>query len=262
MTRIQAALQKPQPVGRLVLFLTAGDPDLETSLDLAVALGEKCADILELGVPFSDPIADGPIIQRSSRRSLDQGTTLAKILRLVGRLRQQSQVPVVLFSYFNPILQFGLERLAEEAAGVGVDGLLLTDLPPEEGNRYLDPIRKKGLDTIFLAAPTTSDLRLRLIAEQSSGFLYLISRTGVTGIGNRLSTELEAQIRRTRQVSRIPVAVGFGISRAEHVRQVCRHADAAIVGSALVQCIEETTHCRDQVEQVVRFAKSLKSIAE
>jgi tryptophan synthase alpha chain len=264
MSRISEALNSraAKPLGGFIPFITAGDPDLDASLELAVALGESCADVLELGVPFSDPVADGPIIQRSSLRALRQGTTLAKILEMVRRLRQRSAVPVVLFSYFNPILQYGLERLSKEARDAGVDGLLLTDLPPEESDAFLPAFRSESLDTIFLASPTTSPARLQKIAAYSSGFIYLISRAGVTGESDALSDGLEEHVRRLKGLSDLPVAVGFGISTPGHVRQVWKVADAAVVGSAIVRHLEESRQNKDWLDKTVAFASWLKGEAE
>lgn len=239
-------------------FITAGDPDLESSLELAAALGESCADIIELGVPFSDPVADGPVIQRSSLRALQQGTSLEKVLGMVRRLRRRCPVPVVLFSYFNPILQFGLERLAAEAQDAGVDGLLLTDLPPEESGDILPLLRSRELDTIFLAAPTTSPERMQKIAASSSGFIYLISRAGVTGVSDALGAGIEARVRQLKELSDLPVAVGFGISTPGHVRQVWSAADAAVVGSAIVRKLEESSREADWLEKTVAYANWLK----
>lgn len=263
MTRIT---EKMNPSGNgdlrgFVPFITAGDPSLDASLDLAVALGESCADILELGVPFSDPVADGPVIQRSSLRALERGTSLRRVLELVKKLRGQSQVPVVLFSYFNPVLQYGLERLADDACEAGVDGLLLTDLTPEESHPYLPPLRERGLDTIFLASPTTTSVRMKRIAEVSSGFIYLISRAGVTGEQNQLAEEIQTKVLELRRVSRLPIAVGFGISRPEHVRQVWKMAEAAVVGSALVHKVEEWAGSAGWIEKTVAFARWLKGEA-
>jgi len=264
MSRIYQTLKcrEGEPSRGFIPFITAGDPDLDSSLELAVALGESCADVLELGVPFSDPVADGPIIQRSSLRALQQGTTLEKILEMVRRLRQRSSVPVVLFSYFNPILQYGVERLSKEARDAGVDGLLLTDLPPEESDAYLPAFRARALDTIFLASPTTSSARLQKIAEYSSGFIYLISRAGVTGESDSLSGGLEPHVRRLKELTNLPVAVGFGISTPGHVRQVWDVADAAVVGSAIVRRLEESRSEKDWLGRTVAFATWLKTGAE
>jgi tryptophan synthase alpha chain len=223
----------------LVVYITAGDPSLEASERFAFALAEAGADVIELGVPFSDPVADGPTIQRASERALRAGTTLEGVLALVRHVRAKSEVPLVVFSYFNPVLQMGLERFAAAAADTGADGALITDLTPEEAGDYLPTLRKHNLDTIFLAAPTSTDERLKRIAGASSGFLYLISRTGVTGAKDSLAEELPAFVRRVRAVTPLPLAVGFGISLPGHVSVLGGLADAAVVGSALVSEIEQ-----------------------
>lgn len=223
----------------IVAYITAGDPTLDATHKFVLALAEAGADVIELGVPFSDPLADGPIIQRASERARKSGTTLAGVLDLVRRIRESSQVPLVLFSYFNPLLQMGLEKFAAAAAQAGADGVLATDLTPEESEEYRRILRAHHLDTIFLAAPTSSDERLTKISAASSGFVYLISRTGVTGAKDSLSEELPALARRVRQFTELPVAVGFGISLPTHVSVLGGLADAVVVGSALVSEIEK-----------------------
>jgi tryptophan synthase alpha chain len=223
----------------LVAYLTAGDPTLEASEKIILAAVAAGADVIELGVPFSDPVADGPTIQRASERALQSGTTLAGVLDLARRLRAGTDVPLVLFSYFNPILQMGLEKLAQTAARSGIDGVLATDLTPEESLDYRQILRAQGLDTIFLGAPTSTDARLTQIAECSSGFIYLISRTGVTGTRDSLPEELPNLVRRVRRFTKLPVAVGFGISLPDHVSALGGIADAAVVGSALVAEVEK-----------------------
>jgi tryptophan synthase alpha chain len=225
----------------LVAYLTAGDPSLDATLKFVLALAQAGADVIELGVPFSDPLADGPTIQRASERALKSGTSLAGVLELVRRIRQSSQVPLVLFSYYNPILQMGLEKFAAAAAQSGADGVLATDLTPEESDDYRRILRAHHLDTIFLAAPTSNDERLRLISAASSGFLYLISRTGVTGAKDTLPDDLPSLLRRARQFTQLPIAVGFGISLPGHVSVLGGLADAAVVGSSLVSEIENAT---------------------
>jgi tryptophan synthase alpha chain len=240
-TRITKRFAELRAAGELgiVAYITAGDPALDATLQFVQALAEAGADVIELGVPFSDPLADGPTIQRASERALKAGTTLAGVLELVKRIRRSSQVPLVLFSYYNPILQMGLEKFARTAADAGADGVLATDLTPEESEDYRRILHAQGLDTIFLAAPTSSDERLKIISAASSGFLYLISRTGVTGAKDSLSDELPALLRRVHQFTDLPVAVGFGISLPGHVSVLGGLADAAVVGSALVSEIEK-----------------------
>ena len=242
----------------LVAYLTAGDPSLEATRQIALAAAKAGADVLELGVPFSDPLADGPVIQRASERALAAGTTLAGVLDLARQIRQSSSVPLVLFSYFNPIFQMGLQRFAEHAQAAGADGALITDLPPEDSTEYLRAMLSRGLDTIFLAAPTTSDARMKRIAELSSGFLYVISRTGVTGEREALADELPALLRRARQATRLPVAVGFGISLPGHVSLLGGLADAAVVGSALVAEVERATSAEEAAANVAERIRTLK----
>src|ERR1700690_4424761 len=223
----------------LVAYITAGDPSLQASGKIVLAAAEAGADVIELGVPFSDPVADGPVIQRASDRALRSGTTLAGVLELVTRLRRNTQVPLVLFSYFNPILQMGIEKFADAAAKAGADGVLVTDLTPEEAAEYRVVLQSRGLDTIFLAAPTSADARLAQISAATTGFLYLVSRTGVTGTRDALPAELPALVRRTRKFTALPVAVGFGISLPTHVTVLGGIADAAVVGSALMAAVEK-----------------------
>lgn len=242
-TRIQERFGALRNAGELgiVAYITAGDPSLDATLKFVLALAEAGADVIELGVPFSDPLADGPTIQRASERALKSGTTLARVIELVRRIRQTSQVPLVLFSYYNPILQMGLEKFANAAETAGADGVLATDLTPEESEDYRRILAAHHLDTIFLGAPTSTDERLAKIAACSSGFLYLISRTGVTGAKDALPDDLPALLRRARAVTQLPIAVGFGISLPGHVSVLGGLADAAVVGSALVAEIEKAT---------------------
>jgi tryptophan synthase alpha chain len=242
-TRIYERFRALREAGELglVAYITAGDPSLDATLKFVLALAEAGADVIELGVPFSDPLADGPTIQRASERALKSDTTLAGVLDLVRRIRQSYQVPLVLFSYYNPILQMGLEKFALSASSAGADGVLATDLTPEEANDYRRILAAHQLDTIFLGAPTSTDERLAKISACSSGFLYLISRTGVTGAKDVLPDELPALIRRARNVTQLPIAVGFGISLPGHVSVLGGLADAAVVGSALVSDIENAT---------------------
>ena len=238
-------------------FITAGDPDLDTTLDLMLELARVGASIMELGVPFSDPMADGPVIQRASERALRHGFGLSEILEVVRAVRSQTKVPIVLFSYFNPLLQFGLEKLAREAEHAEIDGILVTDLIPEEAGRFSAMLRAHEIDFIFLAAPTSTDARLQMIAERATGFVYAVSRAGVTGAREKMSAEAEKLVIRLRRFSDLPVAVGFGISTPEHVRDVWRYADAAVVGSAIVEMIEQQAGEPDLVGKVGQFAGSL-----
>jgi len=262
-TRIGRRFEELRRAGELglVAFVTAGDPSLEASEPIVLALAEAGADVIELGVPFSDPVADGPTIQRSSERALRSGTTLTGVLELARHLRAKTPVPLVLFSYFNPILQMGLEKFAASAAEAGVDGVLATDLTPEEAGDYLRSLRGGGLDTIFLAAPTSTEERLRRIAESSSGFLYLISRAGVTGAKDSLPEDLPALVRRARAATSLPIAVGFGVSLPGHVSILGGLADAAVVGSALVAEIERASSAKAAALAAGEKLRALKQAA-
>jgi len=222
-----------------VAFLTAGDPSLERTVTAASELEGAGVDVLELGVPFSDPLADGPVIQRSSQRALERGVTLPRVLEAVQQIRQSSALPLLLFSYFNPLLQYGLERLARDAKDAGADGVLVTDLPPEEADEWLRMARGADLDTVFLAAPTSPDERLRRVAEASRGFVYAVSRTGVTGERQSLSDDARPLVERLRKLTDEPVALGFGISAPEQAREAAAVADGVVVGSALVRFLAE-----------------------
>jgi tryptophan synthase alpha chain len=229
----------------IVAYITSGDPSFAATLKFVIAMAEAGADVIELGVPFSDPLADGPTIQRASERALKNGATLARVIDLVRQIRDAktpaNEVPIVLFSYYNPVFQMGLEKFAAAASAAGADGVLITDLTPEESEDYRRIVTAHHLDTVFLAAPTSTDDRLQKISACSSGFLYLISRTGVTGAKDALADELPALLRRARNVTQLPIAVGFGISLPGHVSVLGGLADAAVVGSALVSEIERAT---------------------
>ena len=262
-TRISKKFWELRASGELgiVTYITAGDPSLHATLKFVLALAEAGADVIELGVPFSDPLADGPTIQRASERALKSGTTLAGVIDLVRCIRQSSQIPLVLFSYYNPILQMGLEDFARVASQSGADGVLATDLTPEESADYRRILVAHHLDTIFLGAPTSTDERLAKIAAVSSGFLYLISRTGVTGAKDTLPDDLPALIRRARAVTQLPIAVGFGISLPGHVSVLGGLADAAVVGSALVSEIENAKSVEAASAALAARIRSLKQAA-
>jgi tryptophan synthase alpha chain len=240
----------------VIAYITAGDPSLDATLRFVLALAEAGADVIELGVPFSDPLADGPTIQRASERALKSGTTLSSVIELVRRIRPSSQVPLMLFTYYNPVLQMGLEKFARAASEAGVDGVLVTDLTPEESPDYRRILASRHLDTIFLGAPTSTDDRLAKIAAASSGFLYLISRTGVTGAKDALPDDLPALLRRARAVTQLPIGVGFGISLPGHVSVLGGLADAAVVGSALVSEIEQATSVNPNSKAAIDAAAS------
>jgi tryptophan synthase alpha chain len=245
----------------IIAYITAGDPSFDATLKYVLALAEAGTDVIELGVPFSDPLADGPTIQRASERALKAGASLAGVLDLVRRIRQSSQVPLVLFSYYNPILQMGLEKFASAAASAGADGVLATDLTPEESEDYRRVLAAHHLDTIFLGAPTSTDERLAKIAACSKGFLYLISRTGVTGAKDALPDDLPALLRRARSVTQLPIAVGFGISLPGHVSVLGGLADAAVIGSALVSEIEKASSVEAAASALGERIRALKQAA-
>jgi len=261
MTRLQstfARLRDKRAPG-LVTYIAAGDPDLERTAGILRALDRAGADVLEVGVPFSDPLADGPVIQRATERALASGTTLSGVLDLLRELRTDIAAPIVIFSYANPILRLGAEQFADRAREAGVDGVLVLDLPIEEADEFRTMLAGRGIDTILLLSPTTTDDRLRRAAALGSGFLYAISRLGVTGARDALATGAREMVERIRRVSDLPVALGFGISRPDHVREVAQWADAAVVGSALVDVIAREGASRDlntRVEEYVRWLKS------
>jgi len=260
MTRIENKFAQLKSEGRkgFIPYITAGDPSLDVTHDLILALEKTGADIIELGVPFSDPIADGPVIQRATERALHSGVRLQKVLELGARVRKQSGIPLVLFSYYNPLLRYGLENLARDAVKAGFDGVLATDLTVEESDEYVRVMRGAGLNTIFLAAPTSSRQRMKKIAETSSGFLYAVSRTGVTGEQQALASDLKEFLQALRSHTKAPIAVGFGISRPEHVQAVWQEADAAVVGSSIVKEVEKHIGKADLVDKVAAFAGWLK----
>lgn len=226
----------------LVAYLTCGDPDLATTRDVIFSAIAAGASVIELGVPFSDPLADGPVIQRASERALKHGTTLGHVLKLAAEIRVESQsTGLVIFSYLNPIFRMGLEKFCKVARHAGIDGVLVTDLPVEEAGKYLEEMKKNDLSPIFLAAPTSTDDRLKMIAQASRGFVYAVSRTGVTGAQKQLPADAQNLVKRLRKFTRLPIAVGFGISTPEQFRVVGRYADAGVVGSAIVQVIENSS---------------------
>ena len=243
----------------LVTYLTAGDPSLADTRRLVLEAARRGADVVELGVPFSDPLADGPVIQRAAMRALDRGTTLPRVLETVATLRAETNVPIALLTYYNPVLAFGLKAFARTAADAGVDGVIVADLPPEEADPLAAEAEAAGLDLVAMVAPTSTPERVRLIARRSRGFIYLVALTGVTGERREVPRDLAAQIRALRRVTRMPVCVGFGISRPEHVEAVGRLADGVIVGSAIVRLVEERAGSAGLVEAVGDFVAALKA---
>ncbi len=260
-TRIRRLFERLRPAGgkALIGYLTTGDPSLERTPALVGALERGGVDLIELGVPFSDPIADGPVIQRASERALKAGASLRRVLEVAAQIRQASQIPILLFTYLNPVLRYGLEALAREAARAGVDGVLLTDLSVEEAGRYVGVMRALGLDTVFLAAPTSTEARLKLVAEHSTGFVYLVSRTGVTGERESLAASVAELAGAMRRISGLPLAVGFGVSRPEHVAEVGRVADGVVVGSAFVRLIEQHGSSPALEAELESLARRLKA---
>ena len=260
MTRIGRMFDGLKRDGRkgLIAYLTAGDPSPDRTPALVEALERGGADLIELGVPFSDPIADGPVIQRAGERALKAGTSLQPVLSIAGRIRERSEVPLLLFTYLNPVIRYGLERLARDAAAAGIDGCLLTDASVEEAGDYVAAMHRHGLDTVFLAAPTSTERRLKLVAQYSSGFVYLVSRTGVTGERDSLSDAAGPLIRAVRAVTDLPLAVGFGISKPEHVAELGRQVEAVVVGSALVRLIERNSGNTSLEIQLESFVRELK----
>ena len=241
------------------MYVTCGDPDLATTREIVLAAIGAGADVIELGVPFSDPVADGPVIQRASERALRKGTSLAQVLTLAAEVREHAQsTGLIVFSYLNPILQMGMEKFCKVARHAGVDGVLVTDLPVEEAGEYLQAMRAHDLAPVFLAAPTSPDTRLKKIAEASRGFVYAVSRTGVTGQRQQLAEDAKKLVRRLRRVTKLPIAVGFGISSADHFAEVGKFADAAVVGSAIVETIEQNRGC--EAAAVAEFVGKLSAV--
>jgi len=242
----------------LVAYVTCGDPDLATTRDVVLAAIEGGADVIELGVPFSDPVADGPVIQRASERALKHGTTLDQVLKLSAEVRKRSQAGLIIFSYLNPIMRMGISQFCAAASEAGIDGALITDLPVEEAADYLREMRKRNLASVFLAAPTSTDQRLQSIANASTGFVYAVSRTGVTGVRKQLPKDARDLVRRIRSHTKLPVAVGFGISTPEQFAAVGEFADAAVVGSAIVETIERNPG--KEPEAVAEFIRQLTAV--
>jgi tryptophan synthase alpha chain len=260
MSRIQQRFLELKQQGKkaFIPYLTLGDPNLETSFQVVLELEKSGADIIELGVPFSDPLADGPVIQRATERALRHGCTLPAALSMIAELRKRSEVPLLLFSYYNPLFAYGLESLAREARACGVDGVLITDLSVEEAEMPVRQLREAQLDSVFLAAPTSTEERIQKIARLSSGFVYAVSRTGVTGEQKSISDEVQPLVDRIRRHCSLPIAVGFGISEPAQVAEICRYADGAVVGSAIVRCLEQNLKHPRLAENVGAFTRWLR----
>jgi tryptophan synthase alpha chain len=261
MSRLAETFARLRQEGRpgLITYTTAGDPDLPRSGEILRALARAGADVLEVGVPFSDPLADGPVIQRATERALAAGSSLRAALDLIASVRRDVSTPIVVFSYANPLVRMGLDTFAERAAAAGVDGVLALDLPIEEADEFRNAMSERGIDTIFLLSPTTTEARIRKAAALGRGFLYGISRLGVTGARDTVATGAEQMVRRIRAVTDLPLALGFGISRPEHVAEVGAYADAAVVGSALVSLIAEASGSAQLVPRVEEYVRSLRA---
>lgn len=258
--RIDAKFSALKAEGRsaLIPFVEAGDPDLRTTLKVLHALAENGADLIELGIPFSDPMADGPTIQRASERALARGASLPDILEVVRRFRRRSEIPLILFGYYNPFFRYGLGRLARDAKAAGVDGLLCVDLPPEESGELVEKIKGQGLHMIFLLAPTSDPARIRLVTRKAGGFIYFVSVTGVTGSRSRFQRDLASLVSRVRRATPLPIGVGFGISSPKQAAWVASFADAVVVGSALIDAMEKAKRREDKAKGAAVFIAGLK----
>jgi tryptophan synthase alpha chain len=243
----------------LVAYVTCGDPDVATTREVVLAATEAGADVIELGVPFSDPLADGPVIQRASERALRQGTTLQQVIELAAQIRRTSQVGLIVFTYLNPVMRLGMAKFCAAAQAAGIDGALLTDLPLEEAGEYLQEMRRRDLATVFLAAPTSTNERLKYIAAESRGFVYAVSRTGVTGARKQLPDDARNLVQRLRKYAKVPLAVGFGISTPEQFAAVGEFAEAGVVGSAIVETIERNRG--REPEAVAQFVRQLTAVS-
>ena len=260
MSRIRQTFEGLNKAGKkaLIPFITAGYPDISTTEKFIFLLERSGADLIELGVPFSDPMADGPVIQAASEHALRKGTTLKKILDLVKRVRKKTELPILLMGYYNPFFTFGLEKFADEAKKAGVDGVLVVDLPPEEAGALKAETDRTGLDLIFLLAPTSDATRIKRIAKNASGFIYYVSLTGVTGVRSQLDQDIRNQVVQIKKQSNLPVGIGFGISTPEQAKRVAHWADAVVVGSAIIKIIETSTTPEASIKNVGQFVQSLK----
>ncbi len=261
MSRISGVFEqlRARREGALVVFCVAGDPTPEISSRVLLAVADGGADIIEIGIPFSDPLADGPAIQAASQRALAEGVTPGRVIEMAAALRRERDTPIVLMTCYNPMVQFGLAEFAAASAEAGVDGVIATDLPPEESDDWVAAAREHGVDTVFLLAPNSPAARVKKVVDLATGFVYCVSRMGVTGARSELPSDLKGFIERVRAETAKPIAVGFGISRPEHVAEVCRAADGAVVGSALVSLIERRRSSAGLVRQVTDFVRDLKA---
>lgn len=259
MSRIDDRFKSLNGKKALVAFFTAGDPDLSASKDIFSVIEKAGADIIELGVPFSDPLADGPVIQASAHRSLQNGTTLGKIIELVKDIRSQSQLPIVLMSSFNPVFVYGQAKFVKDAVNAGADGVILPDLPPEEAGKFLGFANAKSLDTIFLLAPTSTPDRIQMVGEASKGFIYYVSLTGTTGTKEALAKNLEEKVSAIKNEVKLPVLVGFGISGPEQAKEAGQCSDGVIIGSAIVKLIESHSDPVERDKKITEFISSIKT---
>lgn len=259
-TRVETAFERLKEKGEkaLITFITAGDPDLPTTKELIFTLEKSGADIIELGIPFSDPAADGPTIQLSSERAVKKGVHLNDVLGLVKEVRETSEVPIVLFGYYNPVFSFGLKKFAKSARAAGADGVLIVDLPPEEADELKTELDQVGMDLIFLLTPTSDEGRMRLVSGKASGFIYFVSVTGVTGARTELSERLPSFVKKVRRFTDVPVGVGFGISTPEQAKEVSAYSDGVIVGSAIINIIAKNAGSKDLLKKVGSFVSALK----
>ena len=260
MSKISRTFEKLRSEGRkaLIPFITAGYPDINTTEKFIYELEKSGADLIELGVPFSDPMADGPVIQMASERSLANGTNLKTILELVKKVRKRTEIPIILMGYYNPFFIYGLKRISRDAKDAGVDGFLIVDLPPEEAGEMKAQTDRAGLDIIFLLAPTSDEKRINLITKNGTGFIYYVSLTGVTGIRSELDRDIRKQIKKIRRKTRLPIGVGFGISSPAHAKRVAKWADAVVVGSAIIKIVENSSSKKQMVQRVGKFVNDLK----
>ncbi len=260
MSRIQSCFEKLKSEKKkaLVAFITAGDPDLDSTKSIFSIMEKNGADIIELGVPFSDPLADGPVIQAASQRALKNGTNLKKIIHLVAEIRKSSQLPIVLMTSYNPVFVYGQKQFVDDALKAGVDGVIIPDLPPEEAGEFSADANEKGLDNVFLLAPTSTEQRVRMVAEQSRGFIYYVSLTGTTGVKSKVSENLKGKVQSIKNVAHLPVLVGFGISGPEQAQEAAQVSDGVIVGSAIVKLIEQNGNPQKRDDQIGDFVSRVK----
>jgi tryptophan synthase alpha chain len=264
MSRIDAKFRELRDAGQkaFIAYITAGDPSVELTGELVLALEQAGTDVIELGIPFSDPLADGPVNQAAAERALKHGVSLADIVRFVGELRKRTAVPIIFFTYFNPIFKYGVEKFAQDAASAGVDGALAVDLPPEESADYKAAMDAAGLSTVYLIAPTSTRDRIRLISEQSTGFVYYVSRTGVTGVRESVEESVKPMVAEIRSFTDKPVAVGFGISKPQQVKEVAQYADGVVVGSGIVRLVGELGDSPNMVSDVAGLVRRLAEVTK